>query len=77
MASIAGPAAPTADKVILLPLKIHRQSILPIMNGLGGREVSLEEQKEQLKTLVKFHETGELPKDMIHGTFWSGLLEVE
>jgi len=52
-------------------------SILPIMNGLGGREVSLEEQKEQLKILVKFNETGELPKDMIHDTFWSGILEVE
>jgi len=36
--------------------------ILPIMNGLGGREVSLEEQKEQLRILVKLHETGELPK---------------
>ncbi len=51
--------------------------ILPMMNGLGGREVSVEEQKEQLRILVKFHETGEYPKDMIHGTFWSGLLEVK
>ena len=51
--------------------------VLPMMNGIGGREVSLEQQKDQLKTLVKFHETGELPKDMIFGTYWDGLLEVD
>ena len=52
-------------------------SVLPIINGLGGREVSLEQQKKQLKMLVKLNETGELPKDVIHGTLWDGLLEVE
>jgi pyruvate/2-oxoacid:ferredoxin oxidoreductase alpha subunit len=51
--------------------------ILPIINGLGGREVTLEQQKNQLKMLVKLNETGELPKDMIYGTLWDGLLEVE
>jgi len=52
-------------------------NVLPIINGLGGREVSLEQQKNQLKMLVKLNETGELPKDIIHGTLWDGLLEVE
>ncbi|MFX1425252.1 MAG: pyruvate ferredoxin oxidoreductase [Promethearchaeota archaeon] len=52
-------------------------TVLPIINGLGGREVSLEQQKNQLKMLVKLEETGELPKDIIHGTLWDGLLEVE
>ena len=51
--------------------------IFPIINGLGGREVTLEQQKNQLKTLMKFNETGEAPKDTIHGTLWDGLLEVE
>jgi pyruvate ferredoxin oxidoreductase alpha subunit len=51
-------------------------TILPIINGLGGREVTLEQQKNQLKTLIKFNETGEIPKDIIHGTLWDGLLEV-
>jgi 2-oxoisovalerate ferredoxin oxidoreductase alpha subunit len=51
--------------------------VLPIINGLGGREVTLEQQKNQLLKLVKFYETGELPKDVIHGTLWDGLLEVE
>jgi hypothetical protein len=48
-----------------------------MINGLGGREVTLEQQKVQLKVLIKLNETGELPKDMLHGTFWDGLLEVK
>jgi len=52
-------------------------SILPIINGLGGREVTLEQQKEQLRTLVKLNETGEAPEHIIHGTYWDGLLEVK
>ena len=51
--------------------------ILPIIMGLGGREVTLEQQINQLKILMKLNETGELPKDMIEGTYWDGLLEVE
>ncbi len=51
--------------------------ILPMINGLGGREVTLEQQKVQLKMLIKLNETGELPKDMLYGTFWDGLLEVK
>ena len=52
-------------------------TVLPIINGLGGREVTLEQQKDQLLKIVKYNETGELPKDMIHGTLWDGLLEIE
>ena len=52
-------------------------TILPIINGLGGREVTLEQQKEQLRTLVKLNETGEAPENMIYGTYWDGLLEVK
>jgi len=51
--------------------------VLPIIMGLGGREVSLEQQKNQLKVLTKINETGEFPNNMIGGTFWDGLLEVE
>ncbi|MBN1801231.1 MAG: pyruvate ferredoxin oxidoreductase [Candidatus Lokiarchaeota archaeon] len=51
--------------------------ILPMIGGLGGREVTLEQQKEQLKILVSIKETGELPKDLLHGTLWHGKLEVE
>jgi 2-oxoisovalerate ferredoxin oxidoreductase alpha subunit len=51
--------------------------VLPIIMGLGGREVSLGQQKNQLKVLIKINETGEFPNNMIGGTFWDGLLEVE
>ncbi|MHA1471747.1 MAG: transketolase C-terminal domain-containing protein [Promethearchaeota archaeon] len=51
--------------------------VLPIIMGLGGREVGLEQQKNQLKVLIKLNETGELPADMIDGTFWDGLLEID
>ncbi len=51
--------------------------ILPIINGLGGREVTLEQQKQQLRTLVKLSETGETPENLIYGTYWDGLLEVK
>jgi 2-oxoisovalerate ferredoxin oxidoreductase alpha subunit len=51
--------------------------ILPLINGLGGREVSLEQQKNQLKSLITLNETGEFPKNIIYGTLWDGLLEVK
>ncbi|MFX1277031.1 MAG: pyruvate ferredoxin oxidoreductase [Promethearchaeota archaeon] len=51
--------------------------VLPMMGGLGGREVTVEQQKEQLKILIKMNETGELPEDLLHGTLWHGKLEVE
>jgi 2-oxoisovalerate ferredoxin oxidoreductase alpha subunit len=51
--------------------------ILPMMNGIGGREVTLDQQKDQLKILVKIHENGELPDDLLYGTLWHGKLEVK
>jgi pyruvate ferredoxin oxidoreductase alpha subunit len=54
-----------------------KTTVLPIINGLGGREVTLEQQKEQLRTLVRMNESGQAPKDMIFGTYWDGLLEVK
>ncbi|MFX1337493.1 MAG: transketolase C-terminal domain-containing protein [Promethearchaeota archaeon] len=51
--------------------------VFPMMNGIGGREVTLEQQKDQLKILIKIKETGELPEDLLHGTLWHGKLEVD
>ncbi len=51
--------------------------IFPMINGIGGREVTVEQQKEQLKILIKINETGELPEDLLHGTLWHGKLEVD
>ncbi len=49
--------------------------IVPIIAGLGGREVSVQQQKNQLKILLKIIETNELPKGLIHGTLWDGLIQ--
>ncbi len=51
--------------------------IFPMMNGIGGREVTVEQQKDQLKILIKMHETGETPGDLLGGTLWHGKLEVK
>lgn len=52
-------------------------TVLPMMNGIGGREVTVEQQKDQLKILIKMHETGEVPDDLLYGTLWHGKLEVK
>ena len=51
--------------------------ILPIIIGIGGREVTVEQQKEQFIKLIKIKESGEFPEDLLHGTLWDGLLEVK
>ena len=48
-----------------------------MMNGIGGREVTLEQQIDQLKILVKMNETGEIPDDLSYGALWHGKLEVK
>lgn len=52
-------------------------TILPMISGLGGREVSVEQQKDQLKILMHLNETGEYPEDLLSGTLWHGKLEVD
>jgi hypothetical protein len=39
--------------------------------------VTLDQQKDQLKILIKLHETGEIPSDLLGGTLWHGKLEVK
>ena len=51
--------------------------ILPIIIGIGGREVTVEQQKEQFIKLIKIKESGEFLEDLLHGTLWDGLLEVK
>lgn len=71
-----GPAS--CEVKTVLQGKGTKTKIIPLMSGIGGREVTVPQQKDQLKTLIKYKETGELPeKDMIHGTLWHGLLEVD
>ncbi|GAB4310358.1 MAG: pyruvate synthase subunit PorA [Promethearchaeota archaeon] len=52
-------------------------TVLPIVAGLGGRDVTVEQQKEMFAKLVNMRESGEQPEGLIHGTFWSGLITGE
>ncbi len=48
--------------------------VLPFIAGLGGRDVTVQEQKDQMLQVLKFKESGEIPKDSIDSTVWTGLL---
>ena len=49
--------------------------ILPFVAGLGGRDVSVEEQTNQIKLLFEYKENNEEPttKEKLFGTFWNGI----
>ncbi|OLS12736.1 MAG: hypothetical protein RBG13Loki_3626, partial [Promethearchaeota archaeon CR_4] len=49
-------------------------AILPFMAGLGGRDVTVQEQKDQMLQVLKYKETGEMPQDTVASTVWTGLL---
>ncbi|MGV9200446.1 MAG: pyruvate ferredoxin oxidoreductase [Promethearchaeia archaeon] len=51
--------------------------VFPMLDGIGGREVTLEQQKEQLKILMKIKEEGKYPEDLLYGTLWHGKLNKE
>jgi 2-oxoisovalerate ferredoxin oxidoreductase alpha subunit len=50
--------------------------ILPFIAGLGGREVSMEQQVQQFKMLFEYKEKGIEPTsaEKIYGTYWTGLI---
>jgi pyruvate/2-oxoacid:ferredoxin oxidoreductase alpha subunit len=50
--------------------------ILPFIAGLGGRDVTIEEQVEQFKALYEFKEKGKEPlrKERLFGTYWTGIV---
>lgn len=50
-------------------------SVIPFINGLGGRDVTQQQQMEQIKLVIEAYEKGELPKtDELMGstTYWTG-----
>ncbi len=53
--------------------------IIPFVVGLGGRDITHEEQVEQIKILMECKETGVEPerKHKMFGTYWTGLLTGE
>lgn len=50
--------------------------IVPFVAGLGGRDVTVDEQVQQLKLLFDYKEKGKEPsrKEKLFGTYWTGLL---
>ncbi len=50
--------------------------VIPFIAGLGGRDLTIQEQTEQFKHLISLKETGKAPetKDLLFGTYWTGLL---
>jgi pyruvate ferredoxin oxidoreductase alpha subunit len=50
--------------------------IIPFVGGLGGRDVTEEQQIDQIKILFELKEKGEFPdrKYRMWGTYWSGLI---
>lgn len=51
--------------------------VVPIVAGIGGRDVSVPQQKDMFKMLTSIKETGEAPGEMLHGSYWVGLITGE
>ncbi len=49
--------------------------VLPFIAGLGGRDVTVKEQKDQMLQVLKYKESGEVPQYTISSTVWTGLLQ--
>lgn len=56
--------------------KARQATIVPFIGGLGGRDMTLDEQIEQIKILIEIKEKGEMPskKNKMWGTYWTGLI---
>jgi 2-oxoisovalerate ferredoxin oxidoreductase alpha subunit len=52
-------------------------TVVPFINGLGGRDVLPEEQREQFEILFHVLDKGQYPenKDLIHATYWTGTID--
>ena len=72
----AGPVSTDIMAICHRDPDAHDVKIVPFVAGLGGRDVSVEEQVNQIKLLVKYKETGEEPTtpEKMFGTVWTGLL---
>jgi pyruvate ferredoxin oxidoreductase alpha subunit len=48
--------------------------VVPFINGLGGRDVTQQQQMEQIKLVIEAYEKGELPKtdELMGSTYWTG-----
>jgi pyruvate ferredoxin oxidoreductase alpha subunit len=73
-----GPISSDVRAALQNDPKTRDMSVVPFINGIGGRDVLLEEQKEQFKILLEVLEKGEYPKtkDLMEGsTYWTGTID--
>jgi 2-oxoisovalerate ferredoxin oxidoreductase alpha subunit len=72
----AGPISTELMAVCQRDEAARNTHIVPFVAGLGGRDVTLQEQVNQIKLLFEYKEKGIEPttNEKIFGTFWTGLL---
>lgn len=72
----AGPVSTDVMAVCQRDPKARKSHIVPFIAGLGGRDVKLEEQIDQIKVLYELKETGKEPQrdHKLWGTYWTGLI---
>jgi pyruvate/2-oxoacid:ferredoxin oxidoreductase alpha subunit len=71
-----GPVSSEVRATLQNDPKTQKLRVVPFINGIGGRDVNLEQQKEQLKLLVQIAEKGALvpTKELIENTYWTGTI---
>jgi len=72
--STGGPLSSEVLSAIAQGKLGEKCAILPFIAGLGGRDVTVQEQKDQMIQVLNYKESGEIPRDSIASTVWTGLL---
>ena len=72
----AGPISTELMAICQGNPKTQNATIIPFVAGLGGRNVSLDEQIDQIKLLYEIKEKGKAQprKEKLFGTYWTGLI---
>jgi pyruvate/2-oxoacid:ferredoxin oxidoreductase alpha subunit len=72
-----GPVSTDVRAVLQNNPATRNLPVVPFVNGLGGRDVLSEEQREQFEILFHVLEKGNYPetKDLMYGTYWSGTID--
>jgi len=72
----AGPLSTDVMAVCQRYESTRDATVVPFIGGLGGRDITYDEQIEQFKILFEIKEKGEAPKKpyKMWGTYWTGLI---
>ena len=72
-----GPVSTDVRAVVQNNPDTRNLTVVPFVNGLGGRDVLPEEQREQFEILFHVLDKGEYPetKDLMHATYWTGTID--